>query len=294
MSSTTLGGSQWIRPFENKLHLLDSSNSGRTISEIPADYGPVQAAEDAVLLLDALNIQQVHLFGVAMGTLTAMHVSILHPTRTLSLFLLSPMSLREPDFILTGRAEIADCWQAGFTNPDAWRDTAHGAMQLATANEPDKLLEAMLRYDFPSALRLYPLGNMRNYRTVFASFFSTERREKYYSKHGFSRVRCPVKLVYGLHDIAYTLEQAEEVLGLLREANVGVGVQASLETLPAHHFGHIGQGEEINKLFSDFMQEMVPEAASLPVPSLPGSPFEGALRVVDLSSSPPVFFESIR
>ncbi|TFK97521.1 Alpha/Beta hydrolase protein, partial [Pterulicium gracile] len=241
---------------------FDARGHGATFSSvILKDFGPAQAAEDAVLLLDALGIRQVHMFAVQMGTLTAMHIAMEYPDRCLSAHLLSPLAIQEPEEVQQGRREMCDCWEEGFSCKDGKPDAVYGALQLAFSNDLDDLAKAMVRRDLPYAVTRYTATDMAAYRTVFANFFTSNRRN--YSKEGFSRVKCPVKLTYCTEDIAYTLEQSEDLLRLMQES----GIQASLEQIPACHFGNVKNPAGVNDRLVEFIRGVVPSTDALPIPS---------------------------
>ena len=56
-----------------------------TGNEVTPPYTIEDMAEDAVGLLDALNIQQAHICGMSMGGMIAQALAIMHPSRVLSL-----------------------------------------------------------------------------------------------------------------------------------------------------------------------------------------------------------------
>ena len=57
-------------------------------SDVPADpaaYSQERAVDDAVAVLDCLEIGSAHVIGLSMGAFCALHLGLRHPTRTRSL-----------------------------------------------------------------------------------------------------------------------------------------------------------------------------------------------------------------
>ena len=71
---------------------------------------------------------------------------------------------------------------------------------------------------------------LKNFRLAYIEFY---RNRKSPSIERLSRIRCPVKLVYGTDDIAYPQKHTERFFKALRKA----GVDVSLFVVPhAPHF----------------------------------------------------------
>jgi pimeloyl-ACP methyl ester carboxylesterase len=89
---------------------LDFRCHGETTGGISAEYGPAEAAGDvskfmasspsfgtlarltlSLCVQDALNLPACHFVGVSMGSSAAFELAIAHPTKVLSLFLVSPL-----------------------------------------------------------------------------------------------------------------------------------------------------------------------------------------------------------
>lgn len=257
--------------------IFDARAHGKSWGDLPRNWSPAMAAEDAVLLLDALGIEKVHLYGVQMGSLTAMHVAILYPERCLSTHLLSPLSVRESEDVRLGKEEIAECWEQGLDDPQAQGDAAFGALQLAFSHNLGTLGHAMVKHEIPSAVKRSKETREQNmagdFRVLTIDFFNDANRHLY-SKEGFSRVKCPVKLTFCTGDIAYTLEQSEELLRLMQSA----GVDASLSQVEGCHYGNVENPTGVNALLVDFIEEVDPATASLPIPKHVTSPYEAPLR----------------
>ncbi|KAJ7885514.1 hypothetical protein B0H14DRAFT_3856880 [Mycena olivaceomarginata] len=104
------------------------------------------------------------------------------------------------------------------------------------------------------------------------------QRTSYESLSAFARIRCPITLVYGSEDIVYPLSFAEDLLSLLRTANVN----ASLHILEgAPHFANITHQNETHTLLYDFILANSSAADIPPAPTSVQSPFEVELGLCD-------------
>jgi pimeloyl-ACP methyl ester carboxylesterase len=202
---------------------------------------------------------------------------MMYPERCDSVYSLSPLSIKEPEDVFAGRQEICEYWIEGHRTPDnedALQDAMYGALQLGFSNEIDPLTNAFFAFTHPLASVNWGLKHLTEYKTITLDFFQADR--EHYSHAGFSKIRCPVKLLFCSEDVAYTLEQSEELLELMQDS----GVDASLEQIPACHFGHVGKASEVNQSFINFVHEVDPSTTSLRVPQDALSPFEPHLKKV--------------
>jgi pimeloyl-ACP methyl ester carboxylesterase len=95
---------------------------------------------------------------------------------------------------------------------------------------------------FAAAERNWTGENVEAMHTVTVKcYLNQPQRTSYDSLSAFARIRCPTTLVYGSEDIVYPLSFAEDLLSLLRTANV----DARLHTLQgAPHFANITHQNE--------------------------------------------------
>jgi pimeloyl-ACP methyl ester carboxylesterase len=76
---------------KNKLIMLDNRGAGR--SDAPSEtYGISDMAKDVIGLMDALEINKAHLFGLSMGGMIAQEIAIEYPERVEKLILCSTTS----------------------------------------------------------------------------------------------------------------------------------------------------------------------------------------------------------
>ena len=71
---------------EHRVVILDNRGVGQT-DKPTTPYSMLQFAGDVVGLMDALNVQAAHLFGMSMGGMIAQHVALGYPERVLGLVL---------------------------------------------------------------------------------------------------------------------------------------------------------------------------------------------------------------
>jgi hypothetical protein len=99
----------------------------------------------------------------------------------------------------------------------------------------------------PLAARHWGWYGKTNWRIGFLEFLLNRKPQPI---EALSRIRCPVKLVYGTNDIAYSQEYTENFLHDLRRA----GVTASMYIVDgAPHFLNVDFADEVNPLIHDFI-----------------------------------------
>ena len=76
-----------VQYFSGALRCVTYSARGYPPSEVPADpaaYSQQRAVDDAICVLDALDVRRSHVVGLSMGGFTALHLAMQHPDRLLS------------------------------------------------------------------------------------------------------------------------------------------------------------------------------------------------------------------
>ena len=76
-----------VQYFSAALECITYSARGYPPSDVPADpaaYSQQRAVDDAISVLDALDVRRAHVVGLSMGGFTALHLAMQHPDRLLS------------------------------------------------------------------------------------------------------------------------------------------------------------------------------------------------------------------
>jgi len=81
-------GDRFLRPLQERFTCIRFSNRGTGLSDKPAEATTIrQMADDAAALLDALDVERAHVFGVSMGGMIAQEIVLNHAERVNGLVL---------------------------------------------------------------------------------------------------------------------------------------------------------------------------------------------------------------
>lgn len=190
-------------------HLFASAIKQRLGKPIDAPYLLSDMADDAVGLLDALNINRAHLVGVSMGGMIAQETALGHPERVLSLT--SIMST-------TGNLKVGQSspWFARhFLRRDA--RSREQAIEASVAigrrlspvhfNEKDSRSFAMASYD----RSYFPEGRRRQLTAIMASGDRTDR---------LRRLTVPTLVIHGHRDSLVHPDGGEATVGAIPNATL--------------------------------------------------------------------------
>ncbi|KAF8889587.1 Alpha/Beta hydrolase protein [Infundibulicybe gibba] len=254
---------------------IDSRSHGETTGKVSKNFGRVEAAEDIYKFMEALKLPACHFFGMSMGACISLQVAITYPQKVLSLYMVSPLPLEEPQEVREGRQEIFDCWAEAFKNPkrfdeSALLDAVYGALQLGFNSVESSLISAMRARTIPQAMRNWPPSKIDEMHTVSVKFFADR---KPHPRSSLEKVVCPLTLIHCAGDIAYPIQYAQEFLDALHDA----GVNARMHVIDdACHFGSVTHPKEINPIFHDFVIQNT-KGLIPPAPAQITSPFEANL-----------------
>ncbi|KAJ7838530.1 Alpha/Beta hydrolase protein [Mycena olivaceomarginata] len=264
---------------------MDLRGHGWTTAKVEDTYGSEVAAQDVLKLMEALQISTCHLVGVSMGACAALEIAIAAPEKVLSLFLVSPPPMKEPVESLEGRQEIAnymkEAGQHETVDHAVMGDALMGGLQFAYSNHniETPLIKSLCTISVTAAERNWTGENAGLMHTVTVKYYLNQpQRTSSESLSAFARIRCPVSLVHGSEDIVYPPSCAEDLLALLRVANI----DATIHTLEgAPHFGNITHQNETHTLLYDFILANSSAADIPPAPTFVQSPFEAELGLHD-------------
>ncbi|KAF8965052.1 Alpha/Beta hydrolase protein [Flammula alnicola] len=235
---------QFASPNVRRFNLvaLDARCHGDTIGAVPSTYRRVDAADDVFKFMEALKLPPCHFFGVSLGSCVALQMAVSHPDKVLSLFMISPLPLVEPELVAAGRQEIYDCWVEGCKNPNQPDETAlldyiFGAVQFGFNRSSESIVNAMVQYTLPRALRIWSPEHFDELHTVSVKFFLDRQP---HPTSDLKRINCPVHLIHCSEDIAYPLYFMEEI----RDSMAKAGLEVRLSQVPdAPHFGCVTHPE---------------------------------------------------
>ncbi|KAH6910703.1 Alpha/Beta hydrolase protein [Coprinopsis sp. MPI-PUGE-AT-0042] len=231
---------------------LDGRGHGLTVGAVPSNFRRPEAADDVYHFMKALNLPPCHIVGISMGACIGLETTVSHPDRVLSLSLIAPLPLKEPEEVLAGRQEIYECFSAAVSPPEgideeALNYTAQGAYQLGTNGLITRLGEAVVTICMPYALAKWTKDKLDDAYTLSVTFFQDR---KPHTIEQLGRISCPVSIVHCGADIAYPVEFADELRQRLDQA----GVDVQLVSAPgAPHFGTLTHFDTINPIVHDFI-----------------------------------------
>ncbi|KAL0565126.1 hypothetical protein V5O48_016904 [Marasmius crinis-equi] len=261
---------------------FDLRAHGETTGDpMPANYGQKESAEDVVKLMEALNLPACHIVGMSLGSIIATQMAISYPEKVASLFLISPLTLEEPDYVTAARVEIYNFWTEGFlcqtgskTDDSALLDALYGAMQFAFSNKTTSLTTAYAAKFLPLAKKNWGPENFEVFHRATVDFFV---KRKLHPTENLQKIKVPIKLVHGMDDIPYPVEYSMEQEKTLKDAGLNVSL-VKLQGAP--HFVVADPKMEVNQLIHDFVLEHTPSAKSTLIPP-PGSilsPWDDIMR----------------
>ncbi|KAJ7634601.1 Alpha/Beta hydrolase protein [Roridomyces roridus] len=255
---------------------LDLRSHGETTAKVPSTYGREAAAEDVMKFMEALHLPPCHFVGVSMGSCISWQFAISYPNQALSLTMISPLPLTEPEDVAEGRTEIYECWVEAFqtggkVDQSALLDAVCGAVQLGFNGQQTSLIDALTKNAVPHALRNWGPKQLNEYRTATLDFFVNRKAQ---TPAAVRKITCPIKLVHCGADIAYGLEYTSDVEKLMHDN----GVDVSLVVVPdAVHFGNVSHAKEIN---AEIYKSVIRNTHGMIIPAAPSSvvsPFTAGL-----------------
>ncbi|KAF5380250.1 hypothetical protein D9757_008199 [Collybiopsis confluens] len=247
--------SQFADPRLRKFNLVvfDMRSHGLTeADDLSEGYGVKEAAVDVLALMDALRLPPCHFVAMDYGSPIALQIAIDHPERVLSFFILSHTCLTEPPDVCEGHQQVYDAWVSSFPAPgkfdtERMMESVYGFSQFMFSNNMSNLAQSMFNTTFPLCQKHWGFDNLNNYRIATLEFLYGRKSQ---SKKALSRLRCPVKLVYGTDDVAYSQDFTEKFLEELE----AVGVDVSLHVVPgAPHFVCVDYADQVDPVLHDFV-----------------------------------------
>ncbi|KAG6854422.1 hypothetical protein C0991_006965 [Blastosporella zonata] len=258
---------------------LDLRGYGHTTTLAQADYTPAVAADDIYHFLNEFKIPRVHLFGVSIGCHIALELSLVHPEVVSSLTLCTMPSLQEPPEILAGRQEVFDFWsdsgehQGDSTtevttalDEDQIRNLVRGIQLLLFGESTNPLAVALIGYGTTLAKTVWA-GSPDALASAYIVLICWYARRRIFDVETLSQLKCPISVIHCEEDIAYTLDDSEEFVALLRDAKLEV----DFHQVPGPHFGHVTNPELVNPIICERVLSVAAPDTPLPIAKLNGS-----------------------
>ncbi|KAJ4493314.1 alpha/beta-hydrolase [Lentinula lateritia] len=266
-------GNAKLRQFN--LVAVDMRSHGESKGKIPKDFGQEMAAEDMSAFMRKMKLPPCHIFALSLGTIIAIQLAISHPDQILSLFLISPLGLEEPQDAAEGRQAIHDAWvegwRGGVPNQEELAYSVRGAIELAFFDPTNPMVQALCSLIIPSCMKNWNASHLDDYRITTLDIFLNRRPHPI---EELRKIKAPVKLVHGLADVAYPLEYSKDFLNHLRDADVNV----SLEAIDgASHFGCVEHHAIVNSMFHGFIIQQTEGRVKTTTKKI-ASPWESTLK----------------
>ncbi|CAA7270262.1 unnamed protein product [Cyclocybe aegerita] len=219
---------------------------------------PYNAAEDVYHFIQALELPPCHVFALSIGCSVALELASAHPECLLSLMLCSPLSAEEPEDIVAGRLEIHQYWSQASLHPGTalqhmltrgeksvaydkqlLDEAVLGMKQLAFNNSMNPLTSAIVNSAISQSLHHWA-GTEERTKEGFQAAVMWPLERKVPSKEDFQKIKCPIRIIYCLEDVAYTSESAQYLQGQLGDA----GLDVRLHQVHGPHYGCVGGAKE--------------------------------------------------
>lgn len=197
-------------------------------------YTVADMAEDAVALLDALDVESAHVVGFSMGGAQAQEVAIRHPERVCKLVLCNTYSSRDERgaAIFRGRVLLRER-----VDPEEYARLllpwTYTVQDYARPGFIDATVQALLNDPHPQ-----PVDAFRRQVEATVSFDSTDR---------LGEIRSPALLLFGADDITTPLRFARALEAGIPNATLRL-VDGAGHGLPWSH------PEEFNEIVREFLE----------------------------------------
>lgn len=255
---------------------VDLLAHGATKGRVPDSvYTPKETADDLIQVLDALNLPQVHVFGLALGGTVGLQLAAHYPERVLSLTICSPLTPTDPEEVTEGRAQVFGYWSEVFEDFDwSMKDEEEVEQKNEMVNEIILgATELLYGYDKHTIEKMtYYVSGLKCIITYSGSpenlahgHFTSLR---WYTDRvpltpeELAQIKCPVSIIYCTEDVGYTLENAEA----LEERLQAAGVRATLHQVPGPHYGVVANADRIDPILRDTVLSVSNTPVTLPKP----------------------------
>jgi 3-oxoadipate enol-lactonase len=218
-----------ISALKDRFQILryDTRGHGST-SVTPGPYSIELLADDAIGLMDALDIREAHIMGLSMGGMVAQQIGARYPNRTLSLLLCNTASEMPPRSLWEERLRIAHTQGVAALADSTIRRWFTASFIERSPQIIEKIREMILAT---------PLEGYLGCATAIRDMAQTTLLLK---------IKAPTLIVTGRQDPATTVEQSMVLNRMIDTSRMGVIENAA-------HLSNIEQPEIFNREIRGFL-----------------------------------------
>jgi 3-oxoadipate enol-lactonase len=218
-----------ISALKDRFQILryDTRGHGST-SVTPGPYSIELLADDAIGLMDALDIREAHIMGLSMGGMVAQQIGARYPNRTLSLLLCNTASEMPPRSLWEERLRIAHTQGVAALADSTIRRWFTASFIERSPQIIEKIREMILAT---------PLEGYLSCATAIRDMAQTTLLLK---------IKAPTLIVTGRQDPATTVEQSMVLNRMIDTSRMGVIENAA-------HLSNIEQPETFNREIRGFL-----------------------------------------
>ena len=218
-----------ISALKDRFQILryDTRGHGST-SVTPGPYSIELLADDAIGLMDALDIREAHIMGLSMGGMVAQQIGARYPNRTLSLLLCNTASEMPPRSLWEERLRIAHTQGVAALADSTIRRWFTASFIERSPQIIEKIREMILAT---------PLEGYLGCATAIRDMAQTTLLLK---------IKAPTLIVTGRQDPATTVEQSMVLNRMIDTSRMGVIENAA-------HLSNIEQPEVFNREIRGFL-----------------------------------------
>jgi 3-oxoadipate enol-lactonase len=218
-----------ISALKDRFQILryDTRGHGST-SVTPGPYSIELLADDAIGLMDALDIREAHIMGLSMGGMVAQQIGARYPNRTLSLLLCNTASEMPPRSLWEERLRIAHTQGVAALADSTIRRWFTASFIERSPQIIEKIREMILAT---------PLEGYLSCATAIRDMAQTTLLLK---------IKAPTLIVTGRQDPATTVEQSMVLNRMIDTSRMGVIENAA-------HLSNIEQPEIFNREIRGFL-----------------------------------------
>lgn len=208
----------------------DERGFGETPATAPFTYW--DSADDAIGLLDHLNISEAVLLGMSQGGYLSLRAALRYPERVSGLVLIDSGTHMDPPEVLVGYRAMIDTWVNGETMDDV--ATAVAAIII---NDPAISAEWIARW------------KARDRKSIELPSQTLLTRDDISDR--VNEIHCPVFMVHGEEDTAIPIDTAEHLASRLPDCR-------GLERIPgAAHAANMTHPQLVNPAIDTFLTEIL-------------------------------------